>query len=86
MGEITWRPVVDFFDVDGKWAVEAEGVEPDIWVEQEPKAVIDGGDPQLEAAVAEALRLLETEGVELAPEPAAPIRWRRPERRSVTNQ
>ncbi|HAJ75775.1 MAG TPA: protease [Gammaproteobacteria bacterium] len=75
-----------FFDVDGKWAVEAEGVEPDIWVEQEPKAVIDGGDPQLEAAVAEALRLLETEGVELAPEPAAPIRWRRPERRSVTNQ
>ena len=38
----------------------------------------DGGDPQLEAAVQEALRLLETEAVTLMAEPAAPIRWRRP--------
>jgi hypothetical protein len=38
-------------------------------------------DTQLEAAVEEALRLLETEAVELKPEPAAPIRYRRPIRR-----
>lgn len=69
-----------FFDLDGNWAIEGEGIEPDIWVEQDPKAVIEGGDPQLEAAIIEALRLLETEGVELAPEPAAPIRYRRPDR------
>jgi len=67
-----------FFDVDGEWAVEADGVAPDIEVYNDPKSVIEGGDPQLEAAIQEALRLLETERVELKPEPAAPIRYRRP--------
>jgi tricorn protease len=67
-----------FIDVNGEWAVEAEGVAPDIEVRNDPKPVIDGHDPQLEAAVKEALRLLETEGVELKPEPPPPIRWKRP--------
>ncbi len=67
-----------FFDVNGEWAVEAEGVAPDIEVFNDPKSVIEGGDPQLEAAVREALRLLETERVDLKPEPAPPIRYRRP--------
>lgn len=67
-----------FFDVDGEWAVEADGVAPDIEVFNDPKSVIEGRDPQLEAAVQEALRLLETQGVELKPEPRAPIRYRRP--------
>ena len=67
-----------FFDVNGEWAVEAEGVAPDIEVYNDPKAVIEGGDPQLEAAIQEALRLLQTERVELKAEPPAPIRYRRP--------
>ncbi len=71
-----------FFDTDGQWAVEAEGVAPDIEVEQTPALVIQGRDPQLERAVAEALRLLETEAIELKPEPAPPIRYRRPEPRN----
>jgi tricorn protease len=70
-----------FYDVDGEWAVEGEGVAPDIEVRNDPAPVIAGGDPQLETAVAEALRLLETQAVELKPEPPAPVRWRRPERR-----
>ncbi len=69
-----------FIDVDGEWAVEAEGVAPDIEVRNDPAPVIAGGDPQLEAAVREALRLLETERVTFAEEPAPPVRWRRPER------
>ncbi|KPK62235.1 MAG: protease [Gemmatimonas sp. SG8_38_2] len=69
-----------FIDVNGEWAVEGEGVAPDIEVRNDPKPVIDGRDPQLEAAVAEALRLLETEGIELKPEPPPPVRWRRPNR------
>jgi hypothetical protein len=56
-------------------------VAPDIEVRNDPAPVIAGGDPQLEAAVAEALRLLETEKVELKPEPAPPVRWRRPDPR-----
>lgn len=67
-----------FIDVDGKWAVEGEGVAPDIEVRNDPKPVIDGGDPQLERAVAEALKLLKTKKVEFKPEPAPPVRARRP--------
>lgn len=70
-----------FFDVNGEWAVEAEGVAPDIQVRNDPKEVIEGRDPQLEAAVLEALRLLKTEAVELEDEPPPPVRWRRPHRR-----
>ena len=67
-----------FIDVDGNWAVEADGVAPDIEVMQNPADVIRGRDPQLEAAVKEALRLLETGEVILKSEPAPPIRWKRP--------
>jgi tricorn protease len=69
-----------FIDVNGEWAVEGEGVAPDIEVRNDPQSVIAGGDPQLERAVEEALRLLEAEAVEFKPEPPAPVRWRRPER------
>ncbi|MCB0632719.1 MAG: PDZ domain-containing protein [Saprospiraceae bacterium] len=68
-----------FFDTDGKWAVEGEGIAPDIEVIQEPKLVSEGRDPQLEAAVAEAMRLLSEEEFELKPEPPAPVRYKRPE-------
>ncbi|WP_421763967.1 S41 family peptidase [Ekhidna sp.] len=67
-----------FYDVDGNWAVEGEGVAPDIEVIQEPKALMDGKDPQLERAVSEALKLLETQEFKMKPEPAAPVRWKRP--------
>ena len=61
--------------------MEAEGVAPDIEVLFNPSDHVHGEDPQLEAAVREALRRLQTEKVELQPEPPAPIRWRRPGRR-----
>ena len=67
-----------FFDVDGNWAVEGEGVAPDIEVEMIPADVIKGRDPQLEAAVSEALRLMKSQIVHLKPEPEAPVRYRRP--------
>ncbi len=67
-----------FFDVDGKWAVEGEGVAPDIEVIQDPKKVLQGNDPQLERAVQEALRLLKGNEFQLKPEPKAPIRSKRP--------
>ena len=71
-----------FYNVDGEWDVEAVGVAPDIEVHNTPREVAAGRDPQLEAAVAEALRRLETERVELKPEPAPPVRYRRPDRRA----
>ena len=68
-----------FFDTNGEWAVEGEGVAPDIEVIQDPKLVLAGRDPQLERAVTEALRMLEEETFELPSEPEAPVRWKRPE-------
>ncbi len=68
-----------FYDVDGNWAVEGEGVAPDIKVIQHPKQSANDRDPQLERAVEEALRLLKTEEFQLKPEPKAPVRWKRPE-------
>ena len=46
-----------FFDLSGKWAVENVGTSPDIDVENWPREVIAGRDPQLERAVAEAMRM-----------------------------
>ncbi len=66
-----------FYDVDGNWAVEGEGVSPDIKVIQHPKYSIRNKDPQLERAVEEALKLLKTEEFQLKPEPKAPVRWKR---------
>jgi tricorn protease len=67
-----------FFDINGEWAVEGEGITPDIEVIQEPKLVVQGKDPQLQTAVSEALRLLQTQKVELKPEPPAPVKYKRP--------
>jgi tricorn protease len=47
-----------FFTREGKWAVENEGVAPDVDVENWPKDAIAGHDLQLERAVQEAMRLL----------------------------
>ncbi|MDH7912829.1 S41 family peptidase [Winogradskyella sp. SYSU M77433] len=68
-----------FYDVDGNWAVEGEGVAPDIEVIQDPKLTTQGIDPQLERAVKEAMKLLENNEFELKPEPKAPVRWKRPQ-------
>lgn len=68
-----------FFTREGKWAVENEGTAPDIDVENWPKDVIAGRDPQLERAVDEALRLLKEKPVQrMTSEPAPPTWGRRP--------
>ncbi|HEV8369936.1 MAG TPA: PDZ domain-containing protein [Pyrinomonadaceae bacterium] len=68
-GGIT-APNLAFYDLSGKWAVENEGVAPDIEVEYIPADVIRGHDPQLERAVQEALKLLEQNPWRRVPRPA----------------
>lgn len=70
-----------FYDINGEWAVEGVGISPDIEVKQTPNDVIKGSDPQLERAVKEAMKLLETQEVTLKPEPKAPVKWKRPEKK-----
>ncbi len=63
---------------DGRWVVEGIGVEPDIVVEQDPRAVLEGHDPQLERAVEEVMRRLPPEPQGLPPRPAPPVKTPRP--------
>ncbi len=72
-------PRLGFFDRDGKWAVENEGVAPDIAVENFPRDVIAGHDSQLERAVQEALRLLAANPVRLMKEPPGATWGKRPQ-------
>lgn len=67
-GGIT-APSLAFYDLSGRWAVENEGVPPDIEVPYSPAEVLQGRDPQLERAVQEALSLLE-EAPAVVPRPA----------------
>ena len=67
-GHVT-SPSVAFFSPAGKWEVENHGVEPDVVVEQDPKAVSEGHDPQLERAVALTLENLSKHP---QPEPSRP--------------
>ncbi len=67
-GSVT-APNVAFWDEDG-YRVENEGVAPDIEVEQDPKLVMQGRDPQLERAIEEVLRQLEESPVAVPERPA----------------
>ncbi len=77
-GAIT-APRGGFFDLDGEWAVENEGVAPDVEVEQLPAEVAAGRDPQLEKAVEVALELLEAAPPVRRAQPQDPVRVRRPD-------
>jgi tricorn protease len=54
-------PRLAIYSPDGEWEVENEGIAPDIEVEQTPKQVIAGHDPQLEKAVEVVLAELEAQ-------------------------
>ena len=68
-GGIT-APSLAFYDINGRWAIENEGVAPDIEVEITPADAAAGRDPQLERAVQEAMKLLEKTPVKRVPRPA----------------
>jgi C-terminal processing protease CtpA/Prc len=66
-------PISGTNDVDGKWIIEGHGVDPDIEVENDPKSVIAGRDPQLERAVEELVRKMDAEPMRLPQRPPDPV-------------
>lgn len=60
-------------DENGNWIIEGYGVDPDIEVDNEPKSVLDGKDPQLERGIAEVMARLKTP-VKLPAKPAGPVK------------
>jgi tricorn protease len=61
-------------DTDGEYIIEGYGVEPDIEVDNDPKSVIEGRDPQLERAVAEVLAAIEADPKVYPGRPADPVK------------
>ena len=64
-----------FLDTDGNWAVENEGVAPDIEVVDRPEQVAAGEDPSLERAVRYLLGELEASPPEPVEAPPAPTEF-----------
>ena len=73
-GSVT-APNVAYYNEDG-FRIENEGVAPDIEVEQWPKEVMQGRDPQLEKAIEVILEELQNNPVSYPERPSYPIRTR----------
>ncbi len=74
-GGSVFVPEFGFLSPQGEWIIEGHGVDPDIVVENDPEAVIQGQDPQLERAVTEVLRQLkEAPSTWLKALPSGPIK------------
>jgi tricorn protease len=69
-GGFLTSPRMAIYGPGGEWEVENQGIAPDVVVEQAPKLVAAGHDPQLERAVAIALAELEANPPARAPRPA----------------
>jgi len=73
-GGTVFVPEFGFASPEGEWIIEGHGVDPDIEVENDPKSVIEGRDPQLERAVAEIMKKLKEKPVKLPSRPPDPVK------------
>lgn len=75
-GTLTTQPEFSFWFRDAGWGVENYGTDPTIEVDNTPQDYARGADPQLECALAEALRLVEerpSQTPEPGPRPQKPL-------------
>ncbi len=72
-GGVVNVPEFALLNTKGEYIIEGYGVDPDIEVDNDPKSVIAGGDPQLERAVAELMKKIATP-VKLPGRPADPVK------------
>ncbi len=64
------KPEFASYSVDGKeWIIEGHGVEPDIYVDNDPAKEFEGEDQQLNKAIEVILEELKTKEKELPPIP-----------------
>jgi tricorn protease len=67
-------PSFAYYKKDGTWGVEGHGADPDIEVIDDPALMVDGGDPQLDAAIKLMLDEIEKHPYTPPPRPAYPDR------------
>jgi tricorn protease len=73
-GGVVTVPTFGIYSLDGEWIVENEGVDPDIEVVDDPALMVDGGDPQLERAIEEIMKALESKPTPVPNKPTYPDR------------
>lgn len=61
-------------NAQGQWDIEGHGVDPDIVVENDPKSLIEGRDPQLERGVEEVMKKIRASPLKLPERPADPVK------------
>jgi len=71
-GGVVTAPRIAIYGLQGDWEVENVGIAPDVEVENDPKSVAAGRDPQLERAVELALEALKNQPVVFPPRPKYP--------------
>jgi tricorn protease len=67
-------PTFGAYNLDSTWQIEGHGVDPDIEVIDDPSKMTDGGDPQLDTAIALMLEEIGQHGFVEPPPPPAPDR------------
>ncbi|RMH24386.1 MAG: hypothetical protein D6692_13405 [Planctomycetota bacterium] len=73
-GGYTAVPTFGFYETDGTWGIEGHGVDPDIEVIADPSKMVEGRDPQIDAAVEHLLDVIKTDGYRQPNRPAEPVR------------
>ena len=73
-GGTVFVPEFGHVSVDGTWSIEGWGVEPDIEVDQTPKALIEGRDPQLEKAIEVIEQEIRDDPMKLPERPEPPVK------------
>ncbi|MCD8483155.1 MAG: PDZ domain-containing protein [Verrucomicrobia bacterium] len=73
-GGSTAVPTFGVYSTNGHWMIEGHGVDPDIEVLDDPGLMMEGGDPQLDAAIQHLLQELERNPVVHPERPAPPDR------------
>lgn len=79
-----WGPLIDGGQVfvpqfatantEGQYVIEGHGVDPDIVVEQDVSAQLEGRDPQLDRAIGELQKAIQAKPFTLPPRPANPVK------------
>jgi len=67
-------PFITFYETDGTLTMEGHGVDPDIEVIDDPELMVNGGDPQLDAAIKHMLAEIEKNPYVPAKRPSYPDR------------
>ena len=67
-------PNFGFYELDGTWGIEGHGVDPDIEVDIDPTASLEGRDPQIDAAIEQLLSEIQTNGYKAPKRPEPPVR------------